>query len=30
MFNNPFFENRAVYEVIWKHLVEPERQQMTI
>jgi hypothetical protein len=32
MFNNFFFfsENRAVYEIKWKHMVEPERPQMTI
>jgi hypothetical protein len=23
-------ENRAVYEIIWKNMVEPERPQMTI
>jgi len=25
-----FTENRAVYEIIWKNMVEPERSQMTI
>jgi hypothetical protein len=25
MFNNFFLENRAVYEIMWKDLVEPER-----
>jgi hypothetical protein len=31
IFNNFFFENRAVYEVIWKNIVERGRtQQMTI
>jgi hypothetical protein len=24
------FENRAVYEIMWKHFVEPERLQMTV
>jgi hypothetical protein len=30
MFNNSFPENRSVYEVMWKHMVEPKRPQMTI
>jgi hypothetical protein len=30
MFSNSLFENRAVYEVMWKNIVEPDRQQMTI
>jgi hypothetical protein len=31
MFSNFFFfENRAVYEVMWKNTVQPGRQQMTI
>ena len=25
-----FFENRTVYEIIWKIIVEPENPQMTI
>jgi hypothetical protein len=29
-FNNVFFENRAVYEIIWKNIVQPDRLQMTI
>jgi hypothetical protein len=29
LFNN-FFLNRAVYEVVWKSIVEPDRSQMTI
>jgi len=29
MFNN-FPENRAVYEIIWKNMVEPDRSHMTI
>jgi hypothetical protein len=29
--NNSFFpENRAVYEIMWKNIVEPDRAQMTI
>ena len=24
------FQNRAVYEIMWKNLVEPDRPQMTI
>jgi len=24
---NDFFENRAVYEIIWKNIVEPDRPQ---
>ena len=33
MFSNFFFlsfENRAVYEIMWKYFVEPDRPQMTI
>jgi len=32
MFNNPFFvfENRAIYEITWKNIVEPDRLQMAI
>jgi len=30
IFNKPLFENRAVYEIMWKNIVEPERPQMTI
>ena len=29
MFNNFFSENRAVYEIIPKNMVEPEKPQMT-
>jgi len=29
MFNN-FKKNRAVYEMIWKNIVEPDRPQMII
>jgi hypothetical protein len=25
-----FCENHAVYEIIWKHIVQPDRPQMTI
>jgi hypothetical protein len=25
-----FFENHAVYELMWKNAVEPERPQMTV
>ena len=25
-----FYKNRAVYEIMWKNIVEPERPQMTI
>ena len=30
MFNSFSFENRAVYEIMWKNNVEPDRTQMTI
>ena len=30
MLNNPFYDNRAVYEKMWETLVEPDRPQMTI
>ena len=30
MFNDFFYENRAVYELIWKNMVESERPLMTI
>jgi len=33
MFNNFVFfppENRGVYEIIWKNIVQPDRSQMTI
>ena len=29
MFKN-FIENRAVYQIMWKNTVEPDRPQMTI
>ena len=25
-----FFENRTVYEIMWKNIVQPDRPQMTI
>jgi hypothetical protein len=28
--SNFFPENRAVYEITWKNMVEPERPQMTM
>jgi len=28
-FNNVFFSNRAVYVIMWKNIVEPDRPQMT-
>jgi len=28
--NFPFSENRAVYEIIWKNIVETDRSQMAI
>ena len=30
MFNNFFPENLAVYEIMWKNVVEPERPQVTM
>ena len=30
MFNNFFPENRAVDEIMWENMVEPDRPQMTI
>jgi hypothetical protein len=30
VFNNVFSENRAVYEIMWKNMVQPDRPQMTI
>jgi hypothetical protein len=30
MFSNFFFQNRAVYEIMWKNIVERGRPQMTI
>jgi hypothetical protein len=30
MFNNFFSENRAVYEIMWKNILDTDRPQMTI
>jgi hypothetical protein len=30
MFSNSFFEYRAVYKIMWKEAVEPDRSQMAI
>jgi len=30
MLNNFFSENHAVYEIMWKNIVQPDRTQMTI
>jgi len=30
VFSNPFFENRAVYEIMWKNTAERGRPQTTI
>jgi hypothetical protein len=30
MFNNFLSENRAVYEIMWKNMAEPDRPHMTI
>jgi len=30
MFNIFFSNNRAIYEIMWKSIVQPDRQQMTI
>ena len=29
MFNHFFFENPAVYEILWRNIVEPDGPQMT-
>jgi hypothetical protein len=29
MFSNCFPENRAVYEIMWKNMIQPNRPQMT-
>jgi hypothetical protein len=29
MLNVFFFENRSVYDIIWKNIVEPDKPQMT-
>ena len=30
MFNKVLLKNRAVYEIMWKNIVVPDRSQMTI
>jgi hypothetical protein len=30
MFSNFLFENRALYEIMWKNIVQPDRLQMTV
>jgi hypothetical protein len=30
MFNTKFFENSAVYEIVWKNTEEPDRPQMAV
>jgi hypothetical protein len=30
VFSNSLFENRAVYEIMWKNIVQPGRPQMTV
>jgi len=30
MFKNFFPQNRAVYEIMWKNMLQPDRPQMTI
>jgi hypothetical protein len=30
MFNNFFFENGAVYEIVWGNIVQPNRPLMTV
>jgi hypothetical protein len=30
VFSNLFFQNSAVYEIMWKNVVEPDRPQMKI
>ena len=30
MFNIPPPENRAVYEIMWKNMVQPDRSQVSI
>jgi hypothetical protein len=30
MFSGPFFKNLAVYEIMWKNVLQPIRPQMTI
>jgi hypothetical protein len=30
IFNKFFFQNRAVYEIMWNNMVQPDKPQMTI
>jgi len=30
LFSVPFFENRAVYEIMWKNIEKPDTPQMTM
>jgi len=30
VFNNAFFDNRAVYEVMWQDTAQPDRPQITV
>ena len=30
VFNNLFFENRVVYDIMWKNFVEPDRPQLAV
>jgi hypothetical protein len=30
VFNNFFFENRVVHDMMWKNMVEPDRSHMAI
>jgi len=30
MFNNLFFENIVIYEIMWKNVVQPDAPQMTV
>jgi hypothetical protein len=29
-FNNHFSVNRAIYEIMWKNMIKPDRPQMTV
>jgi hypothetical protein len=30
LFSDSFFENRAVYEIMWENMVQPDRPEMTV
>jgi len=30
VFNNNFTENRTIYKIMWKNMVQPDRPKMTI